>query len=92
MSQTLATFRNVVSALESYFAPKKSSVIERYKSCQRDQGNGEPVQQCAASLSELAATCNFGVLTDELIRDQLIEKTSIPRIRERLLMEDEQLT
>jgi len=85
-------FGNVVSALESYFGPKKRTMIERYKFRQRYQGNGEPVQQYVASLSELAATCNFGILTDELIRDQLREKTFIPRIREWLQMEDDRLT
>ena len=78
--------------MRATFWPRKSTVIERYQFHQRYQGNAEPFQQYVASLSELAATCNFGVLTDELIRDQLIEKTSIPRIWERLLMEDDGLT
>ncbi|KAI0238688.1 hypothetical protein LSAT2_010572, partial [Lamellibrachia satsuma] len=36
--------------------------------------------------------CNFGQLSDELIRDQLIEKTNNPRVRERLIMEPDTLT
>ena len=39
----------------------------------------------------LAATCNFWFLTDEFLRDQLIEKTSIPRIQEQLPMKDDRL-
>ena len=34
----------------------------------------------------------IGDLQDDMIRDQIIEKTSIPRIRERLLMETDSLT
>ncbi len=43
------------------------------------------------ALTELASTCKFGFLTDELIRDQLIEKTTVQRIRERFLMEPDTL-
>ena len=39
----------------------------------------------------LAATCNFWFLTDEFLRDQLVEKTSIPRIQEQLQMKDDRL-
>ncbi len=39
-----------------------------------------------------AEPCKFGALRDELIRDQLIEKTNSARVRERLLMEDDRLT
>ena len=43
-------------------------------------------------LRELAATCKFGVLHDEMIRDQLIEKTAFVKARDRLLEEMEDLT
>ena len=43
-----------------------------------------------ASLRDLAKTCSFETCTDkEMIRDQIVEKTTMPKIRERLLMESE---
>ena len=53
---------------------------------------GESVREYVTALHELLANCNFGQLSDELIRDQLIEKTNNPRVRERLLMEPDTLT
>ena len=53
---------------------------------------GESVREYVTVLHELVANCNFGQLSDELIRDQLIEKTNNPRVRERLLMEPDTLT
>ena len=47
---------------------------------------GESVREYVTALHELVANCNFGQVSDELIRDQLIEKTNNPRVRERLLM------
>ena len=43
-------------------------------------------------MTELAGFCNFGTLRDELIRDNLTYRKSIPRVRERLLTEDDTLT
>jgi len=83
--EQIDTYDNAVTALENYFGPKKSVMMERYIFRQRAQKPGENIQQFTTA--ELASTCNFGVLQTELVRDQLIEKTCYPRIRERLLME-----
>ena len=84
-------YEDAVKALQKYFGPRKSILIERYRFRQRSQGHGEPVKQFVAALTDLASSCNFGSLCEELIRDQLIEKTANPRVRERLLMEDDKL-
>ncbi|XP_006821806.1 uncharacterized protein LOC102801680 [Saccoglossus kowalevskii] len=86
------TYKVVVDKLESHFGPRKSVILERHRFRQRGQRPGESISSYAATLNEHAAKCNFGTLTDEMIRDQLIEKTHTPRIRERLLMEPDTLT
>ncbi len=62
-------------------------VAERKKFCQRAQRFGEPIVQYVAVLRELLVTCDFGALADDMIRDQIVEKTCTSRIRERLLLE-----
>ncbi|XP_077862849.1 uncharacterized protein LOC144344984 [Saccoglossus kowalevskii] len=86
------TYKDVVDKLESHFGPRKSVILERHRFRQRGQRPGESISSYVATLNEHAAKCNFGTLTDEMIRDQLIEKTHTPRIRERLLMEPDTLT
>ena len=44
------------------------------------------------SLRKLAAKCNFCALINEFVWDHLIEKTLSARIRERLLLELDNLT
>lgn len=48
---------------------------------------GETTDQYVAALYELVATCEFGTMEDEMIRDQLVKKTNSTRIGERLLLE-----
>ena len=60
-------------------------MMQRYRLRQLAQLPGESATHFLASLAELASLCKFGDLQDEMIHDQIIEKTSIPRIRERLL-------
>ncbi|KAF7651808.1 hypothetical protein LDENG_00105190, partial [Lucifuga dentata] len=62
-------------------------VTERYRFRQRGQHAGETADQYVAALKELITTCEFGAMEEEMIRDQLVEKTNSPCIRERLLLE-----
>ena len=74
--------------LEKHFGPKINVVAERYKFRQRTQRPGETAQDYVAALRELAVTCNFGAMRDEMIRDQIVEKTISDKIREKLFMEE----
>lgn len=42
-----------------------------------------------AALCELVTTCAFSAFENEMLHDQLIEKTSMPHIHERLLLESD---
>ena len=55
----------------------------------RSQNVGESIMHYVAALRELPSRCEFGAMADEMIRDQLVEKTNSNRIRECLLLENE---
>ena len=80
-------YLEVTKELTTVFEPKVN-VAERYKFRARSQEVNESFDIFVSSLRELATKCNFGSLQDEMIRDQIIEKTCIRRIRERLLLEE----
>ena len=82
-----ASYQETVNRLEQHFSPTVNIVAERYRFRQRAQRPGEPVEDYISALRALAATCEIGALHDELIRDQLVEKTNSEKVREKLLME-----
>ncbi|KAF7641246.1 hypothetical protein LDENG_00287880 [Lucifuga dentata] len=80
-------YETASEAIQSFFLPKVNIVAERYHFRQRGQCAGETTDQYVAALKELITTCEFGTMEEEMIRDQLVEKTNSSHIRERLLLE-----
>ncbi|XP_071943706.1 uncharacterized protein [Antedon mediterranea] len=80
-------FTRALQLLGDYFEPKINVVAERYKFRSRSHEPGENVQMFVLALKHLASTCQFAGLHDDMIRDQIVEKTNSTRVRERLLME-----
>lgn len=78
-----------MSELTTFFQRKVNVVAERHRFRQRAQHAGESTDHYIAALCELVETCAFGTFENKMLRDQQIEKTSIPRIRERLLLESD---
>lgn len=79
-------------AIEDFFIPQVNIVAERYRFRQQSQRPGETTDQFAAALKELVTTCQFGTMEEEMIRDQIVEKTNSVCIRERLLLKVVTLT
>ena len=75
-----------VQVFNRHFQPKLNVVAERYKFRRRSQLPGESVDDYIRELRALASSCNFGDMTDEMIRDQFVERTYSTQIRERLLL------
>ena len=77
----------VLQALERHFEPTRNVVYERYKFniCEQDQE--ETVAQYITKLRQLASTCEFGVLENDLIRDRLVLGTKDSSARARRLRE-----
>ncbi len=86
---TADTYNGSLQALKQFFSPKLNVVSERYRFRQRGQAVGESTDHYVAALRELVRTCAFGDMEHEMVRDQIVEKTCMPRIRERLLLEPE---
>ncbi len=89
---TSETYKEARERLTQFFGKSKDVVVERYKFRQRHQRQGESAREYVSALRELAVTCRFGELHDELVRDQLIKKTIHPKVRERLLMESDDMS
>ncbi|XP_061103089.1 uncharacterized protein LOC133131697 isoform X1 [Conger conger] len=86
---TGTTYDKACKALKSFFVPKVNVVSERNKFRLRRQNVGESILHYVAALRELVSTCELGTVADDMIRDQLVEKTNSSRIRESLLLESE---
>ena len=81
------TVSNIWSQFEKYCIPKTNVTYERYKFFTCERKEGENIDSYLNSLRLRAKECEFGELTDSLIRDRII-CTAIPQLRERLLRED----
>ncbi|XP_068726382.1 uncharacterized protein [Montipora capricornis] len=77
-----------LTALECYFKPKRNIVYERYMFNTCMQNVEEPIGRYVNQLRKHAATCEFGTLTDELIRDRLVLGIRDESTKLRLLKED----
>ncbi|KAF7649553.1 hypothetical protein LDENG_00139450 [Lucifuga dentata] len=80
-------YKMALEAIQSFFSLKVNIVAECYRFRQCGQCTDETTDQYVAALKELITTCEFGTMEEEMIWDQLTEKTNSPRIRERLLLE-----
>ncbi|XP_064624576.1 uncharacterized protein K02A2.6-like [Lineus longissimus] len=73
--------------LESHFAPVENTIAARVRFRKRSQHTNETIDQFVTNLRELAIPCNYGDRLDEMVRDQIVEKTNNPKCQERLLLE-----
>ena len=73
--------------LRTHYEPKTNVIVERFQFRQRGQQPHESTADYAAVLHGLAKKCNFSTMEDELIRDQIVEKTPHNALRQRLLQE-----
>ena len=62
----------IFELLNTYCIGETNVIYERYKFNNCTQGPTESIETYAASLRALAATCAFGPLNDELMRDRIV--------------------
>lgn len=75
----------VLKKFNDYFMPDKNVMYERHKFFLREQKPGEKVDSYVTELRDLSATCDFGDLTDSLIKDRIILGIKDLSIKDRLL-------
>ena len=80
-------FAPLVQKFEEYCIPRKNVTYERHLFNTRNQGPTESIDSYVTALKNLAKSCEFGELTDSLIRDRIVCGIQSVEIRPRLLRE-----
>ena len=62
----------VLAAMEKYCLGETNVIYERFVFNQRAQQDEETFDQFLTALKELAKTCNFAAMHDELVRDRIV--------------------
>ncbi|KAJ1209008.1 hypothetical protein NDU88_004387 [Pleurodeles waltl] len=84
----LDEYESAMKALDARFK-KKSVIMERHKFYKRQQMPDESIESFVGDLRVLASTCDFKMLEDEIIRDQVVEMSNNKKILEKLLTIDD---
>ncbi len=87
LPDTGTTFEHAMKALEDHFTPKVNVVVARHRFRQRSQRADETIPQFLSALRELASSCAYAHMESEMLRDQLVERSYAPTVRDRLLLE-----
>ena len=72
INEGTASFDEVKTALNGYFAARRNVIVERARFNRRRQNTGEFVDTFNQHVSRLAENDEYGTLKDELIRDRII--------------------
>lgn len=75
----------VLKKFDEHFLPEKNITYERYKFFTRNQKPNETYEDYIVELRDLSATCEFGSLTESLIKDRLVYGIQDIAVKDRLL-------
>ncbi|UYV74135.1 hypothetical protein LAZ67_11002219, partial [Cordylochernes scorpioides] len=81
----------IINALTQHFTPKINIIYERSIFNQTNQETNESIEQYICRSRKLSSTCNYGAMTEEMIRDRLVLGI-IDKQTKRQLISDPQLT
>ncbi|KAJ1112680.1 hypothetical protein NDU88_000941 [Pleurodeles waltl] len=77
-------YASAIKALDVRFM-KTNVIMKRHKFYKRHQLPGEPVENFVSDLRMLASTCGYKHFEDQIIRDQIVEKSNSVKVQEKLL-------
>ena len=83
-----ANWEHVLKKFETYCEPRKNEVFERYKFWQRDQRQGENIDQWVNNIRILLSTCEYAQQKESSLRDRIVFGVADIRVKERLLREE----
>ena len=78
-----------MSKFKKYYSPKSNHTYERHQFNTRNQNEGESIDSYVTELRILSNSCEFGDLTDSLIKYRLVCGVLKDSVRSRLLQETE---
>lgn len=81
------TLENILKKFEEHFVPKVNVTFERHKFFTCSQQPHESIDTYVTELHKLSATCDFGAISDSLIKDRIVCGIHSDILRERLLRE-----
>lgn len=80
-------YKAVVAEFENYANPRKNVVVERFVFNRRKQLQGESFNDFLTDLKKLVKNCEYGDLTDSVVRDRIVVGINEHSLTERLLRE-----
>ncbi|GFO40350.1 transposon ty3-i Gag-Pol polyprotein [Plakobranchus ocellatus] len=79
----------LLKKFKEYCTPRNNTTLERYKFNSRVQKPDETVDQFVVDLRQMAKTCQFGVLEEDMVRDRIVVGIYSKTMKERLLRESD---
>ena len=80
-------FDCIIAKFDAYFQVRKNVIYERARFNRRNQQSGETAEQYIMALYALAKNCDYGGMTDEMIRDRLVVGIRDSALSEKLQMD-----
>lgn len=65
-------YNTVIEKFDAFFKVRRNIIFERARFNSRKQKEGETAEEYIMQLYKLAENCNYGDLTNEMIRDRLV--------------------
>lgn len=78
-------FDEIIRAFEAFCNQRKNTVYERFLFYQRKQREGESFDSFLTDIMKLGKNCEFGAVSDEMLRDRIVMGVSDTKLQAKLL-------
>lgn len=82
------TYAEVIAQCKKLFVGERNPIVEHYKFNNRQQKEGESINDFAVDLQSLSETCNFNAFLDTALRDRFVVGLNNVEIKKELLSLD----